>query len=204
MTVSAPTKNANLMTSTTSPYGRVCRIAIAELGLEAKVALTFVKLRSPENEILHHNPTGKAPTLLIDDGPILSETRFVCQYFQSLAGRNDFMTSDSDLNAQLVEGIVTGFIDGVSVWIRELRRPTEDQSSDILRQESDRAQRCVAWFDARVDDLDVDVTYCTSHLFVALETLEKATPYSWRSDGPALAGWFDAMGQQPAVVKASQ
>jgi len=204
MASTAPQENANLMTSTTSPYGRVCRIAIAELGIEAHIQLTFVKLRSSENEILHHNPTGKAPTLLIDGGQILSETRFICQYFQALVGRTDFMTSNSDLDAQAIEGIVTGFIDGVSVWIRELRRPSEDRSSDILRQETDRAQRCVAWFDANVNDLDVEVTYCSAHLFIALETLEGVAKYAWRGDAPALSNWFDAMSQRPAVLKASQ
>jgi len=204
MTSARSQATANLLTSTTSPYGRVCRIALHELGLEDTIQLTFATLRSPDNEILRYNPTGKAPTLLISNGPILSETRLICQYLQKLAGRTDFMTDQDDLDAQAIEGIVIGFIDGVSVWIRELRRPEEDRSSDILRQELERVQRCVAWFDAHIDELGVAVNYASSHLYIALETLEGPARYSWRQDAPNLANWFNRLSQQPPVVKASQ
>lgn len=189
----------NLLTTITSPYGRVTRIALSELGLEDEYELTIAKTRTPQNETTRYNPTGKVPTLLIADGPVLSEVRLICYYLQRLVGRADFVSATDDIDAHVIEGVVIGFIDGVSVWLREIKRPENDQSQDILQQERERTVRCIQWFDERVAELPTTVNFCSASLLVALDTLDRIEPDSWHKGAPGLASWVEKLRLHPSI-----
>ena len=64
-----------------SPYARVARVIALEIGL----AMDFVQVevRDTVDELLHYNPAAKVPTLELDDGVVLSDTRLICDYLQS-------------------------------------------------------------------------------------------------------------------------
>ncbi len=189
-----------LLTTITSPYGRVARIALSELGLDDEYELMLVKTRTPQNETTRYNPTGKVPTLLTRDGAALSEARLICYYLQRLTSRTDFVSDAGDFDSHLLEGVVTGFIDGVSVWLREIKRPEDDRSEDILRQERERATRCVEWFNERASALPTRVDFCSTTLLVALENLNKIDSNRWQDEAPALDAWAQALSRKPSIA----
>src|SRR5579864_2816717 len=59
-----------------SPYARIARVVIRELGLENRVEEVEVTLRDPNSSLLPYNPGGKVPTLQLDDGTILNEPSY--------------------------------------------------------------------------------------------------------------------------------
>lgn len=188
----------------TSPYTRVCQVAVRQLGLESQVQERKATLREAGNEILDHNPTGKAPTLVTAKGLVISETAGVCAFLDNLAGsdQDSFVDSKTDEQRAFL-GVVTGFVDGVSVWVREARRPGDEQSPDIVRQESERAVRCVAWFEKRASELERKPTMSTSLLIAGLDMLAKSREsvsqadttqlYAWREDAPDLYAWHQTL-----------
>ncbi|MGH8184884.1 MAG: glutathione S-transferase N-terminal domain-containing protein, partial [Rhodanobacteraceae bacterium] len=70
-----------LLYTPNSPYSRIVRVRVLEQALDVK--FTRVSLRESADQILEHNPAGKVPALILDDGRALSETRLVCEYLDS-------------------------------------------------------------------------------------------------------------------------
>ncbi|TAN02872.1 MAG: hypothetical protein EPN36_15300 [Rhodanobacteraceae bacterium] len=84
-----------------------------------------------------NNPAGKVPTLLLDNRCALSDTRLICEYLDSLSP-SGFLARPDDLDGRCLEGLAAGFLDGVAVWIRELRRDRAEQSPGVLELEAER------------------------------------------------------------------
>jgi glutathione S-transferase len=152
-------------------------MALEECGLADRVEVLAVPTRVPDSPVNALVPTGKVPTLVTDDGLALSESRLICQYLDRLHGAAPVVDPDPAPAGRALEGVVTGFLDGVSVWVRELRRPAHEQSPGILEQERARAERCVAWLEARVEDIGL---------------------VGWREAAPRLWAWFESFRGRPA------
>lgn len=108
-----------LFYTSNSPYARVVRVVVLELGLENRVEMQKVTVRDRNSDLLNYNPTGKVPTLETDDGFILSETRIICFYLNSLNNDIQLISDVADGYSQQLEGIASGFLDGIATWVRE-------------------------------------------------------------------------------------
>src|SRR5580700_6720935 len=106
-----------------SPYARIARVAVRELGLEGKIDEVEVTLRDPNSTLLPYNPGGKVPTLQLDNGTILNESLLVLAYLDTQHGGHKLLPMDgSDGWKTLSElGRAYAFLDAVTVWNRELR-----------------------------------------------------------------------------------
>jgi len=75
-----------LRSSPTSPFGRKIKITLNVLGLADKVSVVLTDTLDPEDTIRQQNPLGKVPTLLLDDGTTLYDSRVIVEYLDDLAG----------------------------------------------------------------------------------------------------------------------
>jgi glutathione S-transferase len=174
-------------------------MVIEELGLGSKVQVEMVRTRVPECPVNAVNPTGKIPTLETDDGHVLSESRLICQYLDILHEGDPVVDHDPEEAPRALEGVIVGFIDGISVWSRELARPESERSPSIIEQERARAGRCVVWFEQRVEILGERVDYPRACLASALHTLdERIEDRGWREQAPGLAAWYQRFAARPS------
>src|SRR5829696_8066270 len=67
-----------LLSSPASPYTRKVRIVLAEKKIECE--LQTVDVAPAENPVNRHNPLGKIPTLLLDDGTALYDSRVIVEF----------------------------------------------------------------------------------------------------------------------------
>ena len=67
-----------LLSSTASPYTRKVRIVLAEKKIECD--LEPVDVAPAENPVNVHNPLGKIPTLVLDDGMALFDSRVIVEF----------------------------------------------------------------------------------------------------------------------------
>ena len=69
-----------------SPFVRKCLVVAAELGLRDKIELVSAAAHpvNRDKSVVAHNPLGKIPTLLVDDGSALYDSRVICEYLNSL------------------------------------------------------------------------------------------------------------------------
>ena len=126
-----------------SPYARMVRVAVAELGLGDRIAEVETTLRDPASTLLPLNPVGRVPTLVLPDGAtVLTETTLILPYLDRVSGRPPLLPmGDEGLRVLSDYGRVTGLLDGIAVWNRELRPPEHERSPGVIALEAARADR---------------------------------------------------------------
>src|SRR6267142_1410271 len=70
-----------LLASTASPYARKVRIVLAEKKIECE--LQPVDVSPVDNPVNAHNPLGKIPTLVLDDGTALYDSRVIVEFLDN-------------------------------------------------------------------------------------------------------------------------
>jgi len=187
-----------------SPYARIARMAVIELGLEDRVTVAEATLRDPASVLLPHNPVGRVPALVLDDGTTITETTPVLTMLDSLVEpARRLLPGPEAPRALAAYGRVLGMIDGIGVWNRELRRPVHERSPAVIALETQRTARV-----ADALERDVAAGGFTTHdagflaLVSALGYCERRhTTFLWREGRPALTALFDAAQTLDSVAR---
>lgn len=143
-----------LYTTMTSPYGRLARIVVLEKGLEGKVEVVEAQTRVPESPYYRINPSGRVPCLERDDGVVMEDSQLVCAWLDLLDG-NPRLTragKSGDWAYGRLECFARSMLDGVAVWVREMRRPEHERSPSILQHEADRCLRMADFWEHEIGD----------------------------------------------------
>lgn len=187
-----------------SPYARIVRIAVAELGLGDRIATVETALRDPASSLLPHNPVGRVPSLVLEDGTVLTETTLILPWLDRVSGRPPLLPMDGTDGWRILAayGRVTGMLDGIAVWNRELRRPEHERSPGVIALETVRANRVADALEAEVaggahagDGVDA----ARIALACALGYCERRhTAWRWRDGRAVLSAWFDGFAARPA------
>lgn len=191
-----------LFITRTSPYGRVARAVALELDLP--VEFVVVAVRDAVDELLDYNPAAKVPSLQLDSGMVLSESRLICEYLESIQKSPlpiRLLASLNDEAGRHWEGLITGFLDGISVWVRELRRVPDEQSPAIRALEHRRALRCLAHFELAWSHETQAITYASIMLATTLQLIDMRAPLEWRTGQPKLAAWVDEFVKIPSMQR---
>ena len=80
------------------------------------------------------NPSGRVPFLVRDDGVGIEDSSLIAAYLDSLDGRPG-LTQPASLQGWAygrLEGYARSMVDGISVWVREMRRP-EGERCRVVR-----------------------------------------------------------------------
>jgi glutathione S-transferase len=188
-----------------SPYARMARIMVLEKGLEDRVEIVTAQTRIADSPYYRINPSGRVPYLSRDDGPGLEESAVVCRYLDHLDGnpRFDFPTGELGWEALRLGALATSFLDGLSVWLREARRPEREQSPTILHHEADRARRLVDLWETEIDHplMRGPLNPAQITLICALGLEARIPAFHWREGHPNLRDWFDRMSARPSVAR---
>ncbi|HWT10511.1 MAG TPA: glutathione S-transferase N-terminal domain-containing protein [Roseomonas sp.] len=193
-----------LFQSPGSPYARIARMAVIELGLEDRVAVEEATLRDPASVLLPFNPVGRVPALLLDDGSTITETTPVLMVLDSLVAPDRRLLPGPDAPRALAAyGRVLGMLDGIAVWNRELRRPAHERSPGVIALEALRAVRVA---DALERDVASGGFRALDAGYLALVAVlgyceRRHTTFNWRQGRPALAALFDAAQARPSVAR---
>ena len=84
--------------STRSPFVRKVTITAHEKGLADRITLERVVVASskPNPDVMRDNPTGKIPTLILDNGSALFDSHVICEYLDAIGtGPKLFPQGDS-------------------------------------------------------------------------------------------------------------
>ena len=81
-----------LKSSPPSPFGRKVRIAAAILGLTDQIEIVATDTNDANDRIRAHNPLGKIPALIREDGGVLYDSRVIVEYLDYRARRSSAHT----------------------------------------------------------------------------------------------------------------
>src|SRR5947209_11738692 len=104
-----------------SPYARIARIAVREMGLQRDVPEEEVTLRDPGSALLAYNAGGKVPTLQLDDGTILTESLLLLVHLDTRHGGRRLLPMDGSDGWKTLSGLgrAYAFLDAITAWNRE-------------------------------------------------------------------------------------
>ncbi|MEO1225337.1 MAG: glutathione S-transferase family protein [Pseudomonadota bacterium] len=188
--------------SDNSPYARIVRVAAREARLHDRITWVRVRNRAPGSPLLAYSPVCRVPTLVEGD-LVLGEARNICDYFGGVAGGTPLLPDESDWAARGLESMMTGFLDGIAVWVRELRRSVPHRSDFLLDVEAKRANRCLGHFEVTWKGLDGPPEWDFGHMALAcaLDIADlNALMSGWPHEHPTLASWFADRRTRPSMI----
>ncbi len=190
-----------LYSTLTSPYARMARIVRLEKGLDKKVSLEIVSTRGDNNPYYAVNPSGRVPSLELDDGTVLEDSGLICWYLDKIDGRATLHPSEdvSGLEDRRIEAIARSMLDGTSLWWREyLYRPPEIHSVTIMNHENKRAFRLADVFEEEVKNATLSGPLNMAQITLAcvLHGRKNAGPaeFLWEENRPNLCAWVKHIG----------
>jgi glutathione S-transferase len=187
-----------------SPYARIARIVVLEKRLEHRVEVVVAQTRSVDSPYYRIAPSGRVPCLVRDDGVGLEESAAVCRYLDHLDGKPEFdlPADDGVWEALRLGALATSLLDGLSVWLRETRRPGNEQSPGIVRRETDRARRLVDLWETEIDcpTMQGKLNLAQIALICALGLEARNRDFRWREGHPRLRVWCDRLAARPSIA----
>lgn len=111
-------------------------IAAHEVGLADRIQCerTVVASAVPNLPLLLINPLGKLPTMVLDDGRPLYDSRVICEYLDTLhEGQRLFPSGESHrLQALRWQALGDGLMDLLLLLLGERGRPEEQRRQDLM------------------------------------------------------------------------
>ncbi len=192
----------------TSPYGRIARIVVHEKGLASAVEIIEAQTRVPGSPYYTVLPSGRVPYLERDDGPDpgpgIEDSGLICRYLDHLDGqpRLHLPPEISNWDYGRLDATARSMLDGLAVYVREVRRPTSEQSPTIVAHEIERAGRLAAQWNGLVAHplMQGPINLAQIVLYVALDICHGRQVHDWRSGNPALRTWFERLSDHPAIA----
>ncbi|MFO1325506.1 MAG: glutathione S-transferase N-terminal domain-containing protein [Burkholderiales bacterium] len=192
-----------LIATSTSPYTRKVRIALAEKKIDYQ--LSEVSPWTPENPVQEWNPLGKVPVLVLDDGTTLFDSRVIVEYIDAVSPVSRLIPEPSRqrIVVKRWEALADGICDAAVGIVLELRRPARQQSKDWIARQRRKLAAGVAelarelgdkpWCNGDTYSLADIATGC------ALGYLELRGPeLAWSSEFANLARLADKLGKRPS------
>jgi glutathione S-transferase len=186
-----------------SPFVRKVMIVAHELGLVERLTCvrTVAATTRPHAELMQDNPLSKIPTLVLDDGTVLYDSRVICEYLDGLhSGRKLF---PADPKARMLalrrQALGDGALDFLLLLRNERERPQPSQPH--LSTYATKKAAVLGAFEQEADALaasDFDI----GHIGIggALCYLDfRYADEPWRHAHPKIAKWHAEFCARPSV-----
>jgi glutathione S-transferase len=193
-----------LLAATASPYTRKVRIVLTEKKIECD--LQMVDVAPAENPVNAHNPLGKIPTLLLDDGTALYDSRVIVEYLDNVSpiGR---LIPDNNRDRTAVrrwEALADGVLDAGLLWRYESLRDKKEQSKAWQDKQLARMKRGMEQIAKEIGAFchgeryslaDIAVGCCVGWL-----DFRKPGAVDWRAEYQPVSRHYDKMMERPAFA----
>jgi len=189
-----------------SPFVRKVMIVLDEAGIADRVTLvrTPVAMDKPNLDLVPDNPLIKLPTLVLEDGTALYDSRVICAYLDALTGAG-LLPADpgARLLAERRQALGDGFLDALLLFRQERNKPAARQTPAWLDAFALKTKAVLAALEAEAPalqasgfDLGLIAIGC------ALSYMDYRFPdIVWRDGHPALAAWHARFAARPSVMR---
>lgn len=190
-----------LIGSLTSPYVRKVRVVMAEKKLDYQFVLEDVW--APTTSIQDSNPLGKVPTLIMEDGGAVFDSRVIVEYLDALSPVGKLIPATGRERAEVKcwEALADGLLDAAILVRLENQREPAQRSANWIKRQNGKVE---ASLKALASGLG-EHPWCTGNHYsladiavgCALGWIAFRFPdLPWRADYPNLARLADKLGER--------
>jgi glutathione S-transferase len=196
-----------LRSSPTTPFGRKVQMAIIVAGLADRVHVQNADVLDPADSLRQQNPLGKIPTLILEDGSALYDSRVIAEYIDHMAGGNRLIPEGAKarFDTLRLQALADGIAEAGVLRIYETRfREPEHHSEKWLAHQAGKMQAALLVLENSTlpaPDPQPDIGFIA--LASALGYLDLRFS-SWRGDHPKLAAWLDAFAKAVPAFDATR
>jgi glutathione S-transferase len=194
-----------LLASLASPYTRKVRVFLAEKKIECDLEL--VDVAPIENAVNAHNPLGKIPTLILDDGTPLYDSRVIVEFLDSASPISRLIPDETRdrVAVRRWEALADGVLDaGILVRLESQR---EKRSKSFADKQTARMHRAMEQLAKDLGDktfchgeryslADIALGCCTGWL-----DFRKPADVDWCKQYPPLAAHYKKLMERPAFAE---
>ena len=195
-----------LLASPASPYTRKVRIVLTEKKIDCDIEQ--VDVAPVDNPVNPHNPLGKIPTLVLDDGTALYDSRVIVEFLDGKSPISRLIPEDlrDRVAVRRWEALADGVLDaGLLVRYESLRDKKERSQAwsdkQLARMKRGMAQMSAdlaenAWcHNGKYSLADIAVGCCLGWL-----GFRKPGDVDWQQEYPALARHYEKLMARPAFA----
>lgn len=189
--------------SPTSPYVRKVNVVAFETGLAPQIERVATNPWDPADDLPEHNPLGRVPALITDDGQTLFDSPVICEYLDSLhAGAKLFPPSGLERWRTLrLQALGDGILDSAVLRLVERKkRPPEKHWSEWDERQREKIGRALDTLEAGAEELSGPLTIGQVTIGCALGYLDfRFADEDWRAHRPKLAEWYAGFAERPSM-----
>jgi glutathione S-transferase len=195
-----------LLSSPISPFARKVRIVLAEKRIECEQQT--VDVAPVDNPVNAHNPLGKIPALVLDDGTALYDSRVIVEFLDNVSPFSRLIPDDNRDRVQVRrwEALADGVLDAGLLVRYESLRDKAEQSAAWTGKQLARMQRGLAQMAAdlearawchgeRYSLADIALGCCIGWL-----GFRKPGGLDWHGEYPGLAKHYARLMERPAFA----
>src|SRR5690348_4294958 len=195
-----------LLGSLPSPFTRKVRIVLAEKKIECELEL--VDVQPVDNPVNAHNPLGKIPTLLLDDGTALYDSAVIAEFLDAVSPISRLIPEETRprVAVRRWEALADGVVDAGLLVRHELMRDKQERSKAWIDKQlarmcrgleqmaSDLGERAFCHGE-RYSLADIAVGCCIGWL-----EFRKPDDVDWLADYAGLAQHYRKLMERPAFA----
>ncbi len=182
-----------------SPYVRKVRIVLAEKKIEHQFVTDDPW--SVDSTLSTLNPLGKVPTLIMEDGGAVFDSRVICEHLDTVSPLHKLMppVGRSRIEVKTWEALADGLCDAALAWrIEHMMHPTEHLSAKMLDRQMKKIMDSLTAFSSGIGNK----TYCAEGQYsladiavgCALGYLDfRFAQIDWRSEHKTLAVYAEKL-----------
>lgn len=181
-----------LRSSPASPFGRKVKMAALELGLMDRIEIVAADTTDPSEPLRQQNPLGKIPTLILEDGTTLFDSRVILDYLDHISGGRLIPAGQERFLQLRLQALADGIADAALLQVYEGRfRPEDERNSNWLSHQEGKVARGLAALEVAPPAFPDRPRIGEIALACALGYLDLRFAAKWRAAHPALAAWLD-------------
>ena len=177
-----------------SPFGRKVKLAASVLGLSGDIKVEPADTNDANDSLCQQNALGKIPTLVLEDGTTLFDSRVIVEYLDHRAGGGKIIPQEPKARFATLrlQALADGMTDAQILLLYEGRfRPPEHHVKKWTDYQADKIKRGLTALETDPPSLDPlpDVGQIALACFLGHRDLRFAG--DWRAAHPKLVAWLD-------------
>jgi len=194
-----------LRSSPASPFGRKVKMAAIELGLMERIEIVPADTNDPAEALRQQNPLGKIPTLVLEDGTTLFDSRVIVDYLDHLSGGRLIPAGEARFVQLRLQALADGICDAALLKVYEGRfRPEEARNANWVAHQDGKVARGLEALEVAPPAFTGRPHVGEIALACALGYLDLRFEGTWRATHPKLVAWLDDFAARVPAFEATR